>query len=135
MVFPSIRMFVTLPEELGIIENVNAIVKLYDKEIAVPCKHTARYFAYCDLAWPEIFDEFSNPFAINRIIYDCGEPNTSVFEGIHTLYDETYLEGEYYFVFDFCKNGNWHRNYRTKKIHFKEDKSKFNNLLEKLNKE
>ncbi len=133
MVFPSTTLVVPLPEEIGIIKNVNAIIQLSGKTITIPCEHITRYCALSECTWPELFDESSTPFPINRKIYNNGLPNTSVFQGIYTFYDETYLEGELHFVFDFCKDDFWHKNYHTKTMHFKEDKSNYYEILELLN--
>ena len=134
MVFPSTTLFLPLPEEIGIIENVNAIVELCDNVITIPCEHIARYHASSGCVWPELFDESLKPFSVSREICNDDNPNTSAFQGIYTFYDENYLEGKFYFIFDFCKNGVWHRKYRTKTQYFKEDVSNYYGFVELLNK-
>lgn len=133
MVFPSTPMIVCLPEELGFIENVTAVIKLCDnKELRIPCSHIDRYHSYCAKAWPEIFDNDSNPIPLNTEILNQ-EPNTSVFEGIYTFYNENYLIGDFYFVFDFYKNNNYSKNCHTKSIHFRENVNNYRRLMEVLN--
>lgn len=127
MVFPTTSINVHLPEELGIIQNVNGVIELLNKErIIVPCKHIERYRPLDDENWPKIFDENSKLILISEN-YD-----TSVFEGIYTFYSENHLEGTLYFTFDYCKDSCWYH-CTTDSNYFKESKDNYYGLLELLN--
>lgn len=135
MEFPTTQICISLPENLGIIENVNVIVKLCDREFQIPCKHVLRYHSVDGHEWPkEVFDSNLKSINIDFKIYDDNEPNTSFFQGTYTFFNQTYLEGDFYFIFDFCKDNYWYINFRTNSLHFKEDKENFYSLLEMLNK-
>lgn len=135
MEFPKTPICISLPESLGIIENVNAIVKLCDREFPIPCEHILRYHSVDGHEWPkEVFDSNSKSIDINFKIEDNNEPNTSFFQGTYTFFDQTYLKGDFYFIFDCCKDGYWYTKFRTNSLHFEEDKENFDELLEMLNK-
>lgn len=131
MVFPTTSINVHLPEELGIIQNVNGVIELLNKEkIIVPCKHIERYCSLDEKTWPKIFDENSKQILISHKI--SNNDNTSVFEGFYTFFNETYLEGTLYFTFDFCKDSYWHH-CTTNSSYFKENKNNYYDLLALLN--
>lgn len=134
MEFPKTLICISLPENLGIIKNVNAIVKLYNREFLIPCEHVLRYHSVDGHEWPkEVFDSNSKYINIDFKIYNDNEPNTSFFQGIYTFFDETYLEGNFYFIFDSCRDGCWYNKFRTNSLHFKESEENFYDLLEMLN--
>lgn len=131
MMYPTTSIYVHLPEELGIIQNVNGVIKLSNqKKIIVPCKHIERYYSLDNKVWPKIFDENLKQIFIDRKILDAD--NTSIFEGIYTFSSEAHLEGKLYFTFDYCKDSCWYH-CTTDSSYFKENKDNYYGLLELLN--
>lgn len=134
MNFPTTQLCISLPESFGIIENVNAIISLCNKEFSIPCKHVLRYYSVDGQEWPkEVFDSNLELVNIDFKINNDNEPNTSFFQGTYTFFDETCLEGDFYFMFDCCKDGQWYNNFRTNSLHFKEDKEDYYDLKNMLN--
>ena len=135
MEFPTTEICVSLPEELGIIEHVNAMIKIIGKDLfSIPCKHVLRYHSVNGSEWPEkIFDTNSNLITVNTEFDNTNQPNSSYFVGNYVFFDETYLEGELYFCFDYCKDNVWYNNIKTNSLHFKQDKEDYLDLKRMLN--
>ncbi len=132
MVFPVTTVYVPLPEELGIFENVNAIINLSNKrQLTITCHHKGRYHFDTEDIWPKIFDSSSNPIILSKVI-ENDVPNTSVFVANFTLYDESYLNGNFYFSFDFLKNDCLYTRYYTNTLIFKLDKEDYVELVDFL---
>ena len=130
MAIPFTTVQLSLPEELGIIDNVKAIVTVRDKKIFIDCQHYKRIHSSDGFEWPDIiFDENMN-VVVGFKILENNDPNTSVFRGDYFIYDESYLEGDVYFIFDFCKDYVWYRNYSTSSIPFTLSIDCYHDLLE-----
>ena len=130
MAIPFTTAELSLPEELGIISNVRAIVTTCDKTIHINCEHYTRFYSPDGLEWPDtIFDE-NMSVVIGFKIIENNEPNSSVFRGDYFIYDESYLEGDIYFIFDFYKDEIWYRNYSTSSSHFVLDADSYRDILE-----
>ncbi len=126
---PFTTVIVSLPEELGVLENVRAIVTTSDKTISIGCNHFSRFHSEDGSEWPQIFDN-NLSIVSNFNVSKDGELNSSVFSGKYFLYDISYLEGDCYFVFDFYKNDISFKNYTTNSFHFKLDKNAYQDLLQ-----
>ena len=135
MKFPTTELCVSLPEQLGIIEHVNAVIKIIGKDLfSIPCKHVLRYHSVNGSEWPEeLFDINSNLINLNFEFDNTEQPNTSYFVGNYVFYDETYLKGELYFCFDYCKDDIWYTNIRTNLLPFNQDKEDYFDLKKMLN--
>lgn len=139
MKIPLTTVVVSLPEEFGIIKNVRAIVKTRNKTFSICCgaEPSVRYHSLDGIEWPKIFDSNLKPIVFHILNND--EPNTSVFEGIYTMddetYDEAYLEGDLHFIFDIWKDEHLSTNYSTSSIHFSLDAEDYYDLLEMFKKQ
>lgn len=129
MKIPFTTVLVSLPEKLGIIDNVRAIITVHDKQLSINCAHFTRFHSSDGSEWPKIFD--NNLSAISNFnVIENDEMNTSVFIGKYFLYNKSYLEGDCYFVFDFYENYVSYKNYTTNSFHFKLDEDDYFDLLE-----
>jgi len=129
MSIPFTTVSVSLPEELGIIDNVRAIITVPDKRISINCEHFTRFHSLDGSEWPKIFDDKLSAISDFNVIENA-DLNSSMFAGKYFLYDKSYLEGDYYFVFDFYKDYIGYKNYITNSIHFKLDEDDYVDLLE-----
>ena len=126
---PFTTVSVSLPEELGIIENVRAIVTVNYKNISIDCEHFTRFHSINGSEWPKIFDDKLSTISDFNVTENT-ELNSSVFSGKYFLYDESYLEGDFYFTFDFYKDDIGYKNYTTNSFHFKLNVDDYYDLLE-----
>lgn len=122
--FPETSIILSIPEELGFIDNAYAHITLSNGTYFCEKAFTDSRFRYHSdgSTWPKIFREDSKEQVLNLHVPSVEDTslNTSVFGIVYPLKDMSYLEG--YCVFTFRANNT---DYYTESLYFKVDKEDY----------
>lgn len=99
---------ISLPEELGIIDNVWVHITLSTGQY-LPLKAQLyshfRHYSETGEEWPKLYDEYTKLPVSNLEIAKDGKPNTTVFGIIYKCYNRTFLKGSFVVTFNSWKEG------------------------------
>lgn len=105
--YPETSLLVSLPEELGILDNVWVHITLSNGRY-IPIKADLcldfRHYSEDGAEWPILYDEDTKQQISNWNINKNGDPNTTVFGIVYTCYDRTFLKGSFVVTFTSWKN-------------------------------
>lgn len=100
--YPETSLTISLPEELGIIDNVWVHITLLNNTY-IPLKAKLyshfRHYSRTGEEWPKLYDENTKQQITNWKINKDGKPNTTVFGIIYKCYDRTFFKGSFVITF------------------------------------